>query len=157
VALIRKSSRWRAIVVLALAAAAVEPTFAAEGVALPATDRGLLEVAQEARQTIAVIEWFYLRNGACPQTSRPAEIAALQEGLGDGFSVDTEGQFAAIRGISMSAVWFYYASPLHRDRCTVWRKLDRDSALIWRRRRSGGQWSFNAGDGSAERSIKVER
>ncbi len=125
--------------------------------ALSAPDRRLLEVAQEARQTIAVIDWFYLRNGACPQSSRPAEIAALQDGLGDGFSVDTEGRFAAIRGISMSAVWFYYASPLHRDRCTVWRKLDRDSALIWRRHRSGGQWSFNAGDGSAERPIQVQR
>jgi hypothetical protein len=69
--------------------------------ALPArSDPRLIEVAREARQTIAVIDWFYVRHRACPQPSRPAELVALQDGLGDGFSVDLEGQFVAIRGIA---------------------------------------------------------
>jgi hypothetical protein len=124
--------------------------------ALPArSDPRLVEVAQEARQTIAVIDWFYLQHRACPQPSRPAELEALQDGLGDGFSVDLEGQFVAIRGISMKSVWLYYTSPAHPDKCTLWRKLGRDPALIWRRHRDGGRWIFDPGDGSQEQPIEV--
>ena len=64
-------------------------------------DPRLLEVAQEARQTIAVIDWFYVRHRACPQPSRLAELLQLQRELGDGFTIDRQGQFVAIRGISM--------------------------------------------------------
>jgi hypothetical protein len=120
-----------------------------------AADPQLTRVAQEARQTIAVIDWFYLRHGACPQPSRMPELLALQSGLGDGFTLDLQGQFAAIRGISMTDVWFYYASPAHPDKCTLWRKLGWDPALIWRRNRGGGRWVFDPGDGSAERPFRL--
>jgi hypothetical protein len=43
----------------------------------------------------------------------------LQRDLGDGYSVDVEGQFVAIRGISMSSVWLYYSSPAHPETCTL--------------------------------------
>jgi hypothetical protein len=83
---------------------------ASPGLAAGGADPRLIEVAQEARQTIAVIDWFYVQHRACPQPSRPAELESLQRGLGDGFTVDREGQFVAIRGISMRSVWLYYAS-----------------------------------------------
>src|ERR1700726_1823121 len=94
---------------LLLGATAVGQAFAAGDAALPSrADPRLFGVAQEARQTIAVIDWFYVQHRACPQPSRPAELEALQDGLGDGFSVDLQGRFVAIRGISMSSVWLYY-------------------------------------------------
>ena len=117
----------------------------------------LTAVASEARQTIAVIDWFYVQHGACPQPSRPVELEALQRGLGDGFSVDLQGQFAAIRGISMTSAWLYYTSADHPDKCTLWRKLGWDPALIWRHHRSGGRWWFDPGDGTAERPLDLER
>jgi len=119
-----------------------------------ASDPSLVAIASEARQTIAVIDWFYVQHRACPQPSRPAELEELQRDLGDGFSVELQGQFAAIRGISMSSVWFYYTSPARPDKCTLWRKLGWDPALIWRRDRSSGRWVFDPGDGTAERPIK---
>src|SRR5262249_61142647 len=90
-------SSFRNIAILLLAAAMCGQARAA--------DPQLIRVAQEARQTIAVIDWFYLRHGACPQPSRTSELLALQSGLGDGFTLDLQGQFVAIRGISMSDVW----------------------------------------------------
>jgi hypothetical protein len=108
-----------------LGAIAISPAFGAGGV-----DPQLTAVASEARQTIEVINWFYVRHRACPQPSRPAELAVLERELGDGFSVELQGQFVAIRGISMSAVWLYYTSPAHPEKCTLWRKLGWDPALI---------------------------
>jgi hypothetical protein len=141
---------------LLFGAIAVGQAVAGGDAALPArSDPRLIEVAREARQTIAVIDWFYVRHRACPQPSRPAELVALQDGLGDGFSVDLEGQFVAIRGISMSSVWLYYTSPAHPDKCTLWRKLGWDPALIWRRHRGGGRWVFDPGDGSQERPLEL--
>src|SRR5437764_14820726 len=134
----------RAVLSLLLGAAVVGQAFAAGDAALPArADARLREVAQEARQTIAVIDWFYVQHRACPQPSRPAELEALQRGLGDGFTVDRQGQFAAIRGISMSGIWLYHASPARPDKCTVLRKLGAEQALIWRRHRPGGKWNFD--------------
>lgn len=129
---------------LVLLGAAIEPLHA---------DPGVPDIAQEARQTIAVIDWFYVRHRACPQPTAPAELVELQDGLGDGFSVDLEGRFAAIRGISMSGVWLYYASPAHPEKCTLWRKLTGGAAVIWRRNRSGGQWSFLRGGGGREQRL----
>jgi hypothetical protein len=141
---------------LLLAATAVGQAFAAGDSALPSrADPRLFGVAQEARQTIAVIDWFYVQHRACPQPSRPAELEALQRDLGDGYSVDVEGQFVAIRGISMSSVWLYYSSPAHSETCTLWRKLGWDPALIWRRYPGGGQWALDPGDGGAERPLKL--
>ena len=140
---------------LLLAAAAVRAIAAGDAGFSGRADPRLLEVTQEARQTIAVIDWFYVQHRACPQPSRPAELLALQSGLGDGFTVDFDGRFVAIRGISMSGVWLYYASPSHPDKCTVMRKLGGGPALIWRRQRSGGRWAYNPGDGGAERAINV--
>jgi hypothetical protein len=140
-------SSFRNIAILLLAAAMCGQARAA--------DPQLIRVAQEARQTIAVIDWFYLRHGACPQPSRTSELLALQSGLGDGFTLDLQGQFVAIRGISMTDVWLYYASPAHPDKCTLWRKLGWDPALIWRRNRGGGRWVFDPGDGSAERPLRL--
>jgi len=94
-----------------LGAIAISPAFGAGGV-----DPQLTAVASEARQTIEVINWFYVRHRACPQPSRPAELAVLERELGDGFSVELQGQFVAIRGISMSAVWLYYTSPAHPEK-----------------------------------------
>jgi hypothetical protein len=98
-----------------------------------------------------------VRHHACPQPSRPEELEALQDGLGDGFSVDLQGWFVAIRGISMISAWLYYTSPAHPDKCTLWRKLGWDPALIWRRDRSVGRWWFDPGDGSGERLLKVKQ
>jgi len=134
---------------LGLGAAMIPRALGASG-----SDASLAAIASEARQTIAVIDWFYVQHRACPQPSRPAELEELQRDLGDGFSVELQGQFAAIRGISMSSVWLYYTSPAHPDKCTLWRKLGWDPALIWRRDRSNGLWVFDPGDGSAERPIK---
>jgi hypothetical protein len=114
-------------------------------------------VAEEARQTIAVIDWFYVQHRACPLPSRPDELAELQSGLGDGFSVEKQGQFTLIRGISMLSPWLYYVSPAHPDRCTLWRKLGWDPALIWRRHGGGGRWVYDPGDGSAERTLPFNR
>jgi hypothetical protein len=149
--------RLPAISGLLFGAIAAGQAVAGGDAALPArSDPRLVEVAQEARQTIAVIDWFYLQHRACPQPSRPAELEALQRGLGDGFSVEIQGQFTAIRGISMSSVWLYYTSPAHPDKCTLWRKLGRDPALIWRRHRDGGRWIFDPGDGSQERPLNLK-
>jgi hypothetical protein len=150
------SPRLPAILGLLFGAIAVGQAVAGGDAALPMrSDPRLIEVAREARQTIAVIDWFYVRHRACPQPSRPAELVVLQDGLGDGFSVDLQGQFVAIRGISMSSVWLYYTSPAHPDKCTLWRKLGWDPALIWRRHRNGGRWIFDPGDGSQEQPIEV--
>jgi hypothetical protein len=81
----------------------------------------------------------------------------LKRDLGDGFSVDAAGRLAAIRGISMSSVWYYYASPVHPENCTLWRNLGADRALVWRRHRGGDGWTFVTGDGGGERRIKVGR
>jgi hypothetical protein len=145
----RRSARFWQATVCVLGAFATASVLAAGS-----ADPRIVEVAQEARQTIAVIDWFYLQQRACPQPSRPAELEALQRGLGDGFSVEIQGQFVAIRGISMSSAWLYYTSPAHPDKCTLWRKLGWDPALIWRRQHNGGRWTFDPGDGTAERAIK---
>src|SRR5207302_702373 len=113
-----------------LALAFSDPAAGADAPLRSAADPYLAAVAQEARQTIAVIDWFYVQHRACPQPSRPAELAALQRGLGDGFSVEKQGQFTAIRGISMTAPWLYYTPLSHPDRCTLWRKLGWDPALL---------------------------
>jgi hypothetical protein len=113
----------------------------------------LAAVASEARQTIEVINWFYVRHRACPQPSRPGELAAMEAQLGDGFSAVPRGPFVEIRGISMSGSWFYYTSPRYPERCTLWRRLHDDLTLVWRRH-NGGRWSYDPGDGSAERPIK---
>jgi hypothetical protein len=137
----------RLILPLLLGALVSAPASAADA------DARLAVIASEARQTIEVINWFYLRHRACPQPARPAELETMQRELGDGFSVDRQGQFVAIRGISMSSVWLYYTSPAHPEKCTLWRKLGWDPALIWRRH-NGGRWTFDPGDGSAERPLK---
>jgi hypothetical protein len=110
-------------------------------------------VASEARQVIAVINWFYLRHRACPQPSHPPELAALEGELGDGFSATLRDWFVEIRGISMTGSWFYYTSARYPDRCTLWRELGQSATLIWRRH-DGGRWTFEPGDGSPERPIK---
>jgi hypothetical protein len=110
-------------------------------------------VALEAREAVAVIDWFYVRHRACPQPSRPGEIDELLGGLGDGFSVETKGQFVEIRGISMLGSWLYYTSPDHPDRCTLWRKLGWDPSVIWRRHAGGGKWYYDPGDGTPERPL----
>jgi hypothetical protein len=145
------SSRiWRAIACLLLAAAVTFPAPAAGG-----ADPRLAEVAKEARQTIAVINWFYVRHRACPQPSRPAEIAILERELGDGYSAETRGRFLEIHGISMRSGWLYYASPQYPDRCMLLRKIGADPTLIWRRH-NGGRWTqFDPGDGRGERPINL--
>jgi len=140
----------RSVIGLLLGAAAISPVCAASR-----DDPQLSAVAREARQVIAVIDWFYVQHRACPQPSRPDELAELQSGLGDGYSAEPQGQFVAIRGISMAAGWLYYTSPQHPDRCTLWRKLGWDPALIWRRHSGGGKWVFDPGDGSAEQPVKL--
>ena|ERR1043166_7196295 len=148
----------RAVLSLLFAVAPIGQTLAAGDAGFSGrADPRWLEVTQEARQTIAVIDWFYVQHRACPQPSRPAELLAIQRGLGDGFTIDREGQFVAIRGISMSGVWLYYASPSHPDKCTVMRKLGGGPALIWRKQRGGGRWAYDPGDGGAERPINVAR
>jgi hypothetical protein len=119
-------------------------------------DPQLAATAREARQTVVVINWFYTAHHACPQPSRPEEIAVFRGELGDGFSVEPHGQFVEIRGISMPGVgWLYYSSLDHPDKCTLWRKLGWDPALIWRRHRDGGRWLFDPGDGGPERTLKI--
>jgi hypothetical protein len=112
------------------------------------------ETAYEARQVIAVVEWFYVRNRACPLPSRPAELAMFRDRLGDGYSAEPRGAFLEIRGISMAEPWRYYASPSHHQTCTLLRGLGGDATLIWRWRRGLGHWAFNQGDGRPERRIK---
>jgi hypothetical protein len=129
-----------------LGMAALNPAFAGGA--------DLAGIAREARQVIAVIDWFYARHGACPQPLQPGELAALRSELGDGYSVEPQGQFVEIRGISMAASWLYYTSSGHPDRCTLWRKLGWDPALIWRRHRDGSSWVFDPGDGGGERLIR---
>ena len=118
-------------------------------------DPQLAAVAREARQAIAVIEWFYVQHHACPQPSRPADLAELRSELGDGYAVEPQGQFISMRGISMALGWLYYSAPDHPDKCTLWRKLGRDPALIWRRHRGGAKWVLDPGDGSPERTLKI--
>jgi len=139
----------RAIVCLALATAVTASASAAGS-----AESQLTAAAREARQVIAVIDWFYVRHRACPQPSHPAELAELEGRLGDGYSAALQGRFVEFRGISMTGSWLYYTSPRYPDRCTLWRKLDRDATLIWRRH-NGGRWTFVPGDGSAERPVKL--
>jgi hypothetical protein len=145
----RSTRIWRGLVCLLLGAAVSSSAWAAGG-----ADPQLSAAAREARQVIAVIDWFYVRHRACPQPSHPAELAELESELGDGFSAAAQGHFVELRGISMSGSWLYYTSTRYPDRCTLWRRLDRDVTLIWRRH-NGGRWTFVAGDGSAEKPIKV--
>jgi hypothetical protein len=140
---------WSALFWLFLGAAATSSEFA-EGSA----DVQLAAAAREVRQVIAVIDWFYVRHRACPQPSRPTELARLESELGDGYSAATQGRFVEIRGISLREAWLYYASAQHPDRCTLWREVGRDVRLIWRRH-NGGRWTFDAGDGSGERPLKL--
>jgi hypothetical protein len=140
---------WGAAIVLLLDAAGSGRSSAAS-----AADPQLAAIAREARQAVAVIDWFYAQHRACPQPSRPVELAAMRSELGDGYSVEPRGQFVEIRGISMASGWLYYTSPEHPDRCTLWRKLGWDPALIWRRHRDGARWVYDPGDGSDERPIK---
>ena len=78
------SRRSPAILGLLIGAITVGQAVAGSDAGLPVrSDPRLIEVAREARQTIAVIDWFYVRHRACPQPSRPAELVALQDGLGD--------------------------------------------------------------------------
>lgn len=117
-------------------------------------DRPLAAVAEEAREVIAVVDWFYIRHRACPQPSRPEELAEMQSDLGDGFEIEPHGPFTEIAGISMAEHWRYYTSPEHPDRCTLWRRVGRDPALIWRRHRDGESWAYDPGDGAPERPFK---
>lgn len=140
----------RAVVTVSLAAAGAAA--AQPGGADPANpDAGLVEVAREARQVIAVIDWFYIQHRACPQPSQPGELARLQADLGDGYAARRQGRFVEIRGISMRQAWLYYASPGHPQKCTLWRKLGWDPALIWRREGGSGYWTYDPGDGRPER------
>jgi hypothetical protein len=123
-------------------------------VAASGADPQLAVIAREARQVISVIDGFYAQHHACPQSSRPEELAELQAELGDGYSVDPQGQFVAIRGISMALPWLYYTSSSHPDACTLWRKLGWDPALIWRRHRGGAKWMYIPGDGRDEIPVK---
>ena len=138
-----------ALLCLWLASAAVGPAAVANADAEP------VAVAHEARQVIAVIDAFYAGHHACPQPSRPGELSELQAALGDGYSVEPQGQFVAIRGISMAESWLYYTSPAHADTCTLWRKLGWDPALIWRRHRYGEKWTLDPGDGRPEKPLTV--
>ncbi|MBV9017894.1 MAG: hypothetical protein JO058_19765 [Alphaproteobacteria bacterium] len=140
---------WLAITWVLLGAFTSSPTPAAGG-----GDAELATVASEARQVIAVINWFYLRHRACPQPSRPGELAILEGELGDGFSATQRDWFVEIRGISMTGSWLYYTSARYPDRCTLWRELGQNATLIWRRH-DGGRWTFEPGDGGSERPIKV--
>ena len=145
--------RRRAAAGLLLGAAAAGAALADDG-SSRAGSHSLTDLALEARQTIAVIDWFYVKHRACPQTSREEDRIELQHGLGDGFSVDREGRFTAIRGISMSTVWLYYTSPTHPDRCTLLRSAASGPALIWRRGAAPGRWAIVTERG--ERPIKFD-
>jgi hypothetical protein len=152
----RSRRNWRALAGLLLATAVTSPASAASSETAPsAAGPQLAAVAHEARRAVAIIDWFYGEHHACPQPSRPDELKELQSELGDGFSADPQGQFVAISGISMPPGWLYYASPSHPDRCTLWRELGRDAAVIWRRHSYGANWSFNPGDGKPETAIRL--
>ena len=138
-----------ATLVGALAAFAATLHAAAETV-----DPGLAAIAAEARGAIAVIDWFYADNHACPQPSRSEDLAAMRSQLGDGSTIEPRGQFTEIRSIAMAEPWLYYTSPEHPDKCTLWRKLGWDPALIWRRHREGAKWLLDPGDGGPERPVK---
>ena len=101
-----------------------------------------------------MIDGFYVRHRTCPQPTRPAALQEMQGGLGDGYSVEPRGQFVSIRGISMVGGWLYYTSPQHPERCSLWRKLDWDAALIWRRRGNITEWVLDPGDGSPEKKLR---
>ena len=60
-----------------------------------------------------------------------------------------------LSSISMAEHWLYYTSPDHPDKCTLWRKLGWDPALVWRRHRGGGSWAYDPGDGTPERPLKL--
>lgn len=122
-----------------------------------ADDAQLAKTAYEARQAIAVIEWFYVRHRACPIALRPAEMALLRDRLGDGYSAEPQGAFVEIRGISMVESWRYYASPSHRETCTLLRSLGGDATLVWRFQRGLGRWTLDPGEGRPERPIKPRR
>jgi hypothetical protein len=147
VGLITRLTR-RAATAVMLGALAAGPAYA------DSADTRLSAIAGEARGVIAVIDWFYVRHRACPQPSRPAELAELQSGVGDGTEIEPRGRFVAIGGIAMAAEWLYYTSPDHPDRCTLWRKLGWDPALIWRRHGGTASWSFDPGDGTPERPFR---
>jgi hypothetical protein len=100
-----------------------------------------------------MIDGFYVRHRTRPQPTRPAELHDMQSGLGDGYSVEPQGQFVAIHGVSTFAGWLYYTSPQHPNRCSLWRKLDWDAALIWRRRGNITEWALAPGDGAPERKL----
>jgi hypothetical protein len=57
----------------------------------------------------------------------------------------------------MASRWLYYASRRDPERCTLWRGLDSDSTLIWRRDRTGGRWSLLPGNGRPERPLEPAR
>jgi hypothetical protein len=118
-----------------------------------ATESPLSTTAYEARQAISVINGFYVAHHACPRSSWLDEMAELQHELGDGYSVEPREGFAAIRSISMAAPWFYYASSRHPERCTLWRPLDGDTVLIWRRQRDAVKWTLEPGDGRNEKPL----
>jgi hypothetical protein len=141
------TDRTRAALLLGIALSST--AFAAGG-----GEPQLATVAYEARRAVAIINDFYAEHHACPQPTRPEELKQLQSDLGDGFSAERQGQFVELRGISMvSGPWLYYASPRHPDRCTLWRKLGWDPALIWRRHRYGANWAYDPGDGTPERPL----
>jgi hypothetical protein len=119
-------------------------------------DPEIVSLTHEARRAVSVINWFYADRHACPQPTHPAELKEFRVQLGDGFAAEPRGRFIAISGISMiSGSWFYYASPHYPDRCTLWRRLDGDATLVWRRHRYGATWVVNPGDGTPERELKL--
>jgi hypothetical protein len=130
----------RAVIGLLLGAALIGPASAASG-----GDPQLAAIASEARGAIAVIDWFYADHHACPQPSRAEELAA---------SLEPRGEFTEIRSIAMAEPWLYYTSPDNPGKCTLWRKLGWDPALIWRRHREGATWVLDPGDGGPERRVK---
>lgn len=151
----RSSIIGAAVLVLA-GIAATFPASAANPPAPPSADPRLLDIAHEARRPVAIIDAFYAEHHACPQPSRPEQLKELQSQLGDGFSAEPQGQLVAIGGISMeSGGWFYFTSARYPDRCTLWRRLDGDAVLIWRRHRYGAGWAFSAGDGKPEIPIRL--
>ena len=146
-----------ALITRSAVAAVMLGALATEPVSAESIDPRLTVIAGEARGVIAVIDWFYVRHRACPQPSRPVELADLQREVGDGTSIERRGQFVAIGGIAMAAEWLYYTSPDHPDHCTLWRKLGWDPALIWRRHGGTANWSFDPGDGTPERPFQPAR
>ena len=139
-----------ALAALIVVAAAARSTDAAG-----TDDARLGGIAYEARQAIAVVEWFYVRHRACPLASRSGELAVLRDRLGDGYSAEPLGVFLEIRGISMANSWRYYVSPAHPEKCTLLRQLGDGATLIWRWQRGIGRWALDPGDGRPERPIKA--